>query len=340
MNLEKLLRESAFYSIGIVVAFAIAGLSLFLMGHDVLLGYYTLFFTSFGSFSGISLTILKFIPLLLMGLGFAIPLSARKYNVGIEGQFLLGAVGAVTVVFSFYSLPGPLLIFMMLIGSIVFGALWAAIPAYMLYKFKVNEIISTILLNFISFLLVNLVAMGPWRDVFAGHPMTLPIPEHAVLPLLVQNPSINVGFTIAIFIPLAVFFYLNKTVQGFELRAVGANPRAATIFGIRTNLLAPFSLIIGGILGGLAGGLEVAGLYHRLIDGLHSNYGPLAILVALIGRGHPVGVVLASLFISVIEIGASGLQRTMGVPVELIFIIEALMLVFILVTDVVRERRK
>ncbi|MEM2613555.1 MAG: ABC transporter permease, partial [Nitrososphaerota archaeon] len=315
MDLHKILREIAFYSTGITVAFVVAGLSLILMGHDILKGYYTLFFTSFSSLSGISLTILKFIPLLLMSLGFAIPLMARKYNVGVEGQFLLGAIGAVTVAFSLSSLPGPILITLILTGGVIFGAAWALIPALMLYKFNVNEIISTILLNFISFYLVDYIATGPWRDVFAGHPMTLPIPDQGILPLIIQNPQINMGFILALLFPFLAYLYVYRTVRGYELRAVGANPRASMIFGINTNYIAPLSLIIGGMLSGLAGSIEVAGLHYRLIEGMHSNYGSLSILIALICKGNPIGVILTSFFISVIEIGASGMQRTMGVPV-------------------------
>lgn len=340
MDLKKIANDAMPYAIGVIAAFLVAGLFLALMGQNVLEGYYTIFFTSFGSLTGISLTIFKFIPLLLMGLGFAIPLMTRKYNVGVEGQFLLGAIGAVTVVFVLGPLPAPILLPLVLICSIVFGALWALIPALMLYKFNVNEIISTILLNFISFLLVDYVATGPWRDTFAGHPMTLPIPSQATLPLLVRSPQVHIGFLIALALPFLAYFYIYRTVPGYELRAVGANPKASSVFGIKAQYVAPLSLVLGGMVSGLAGGFEVTGLYYRLVEGMHSNYGALAIIVALICKGNPIGVILASLFISIIEVGASGMQRTMGVPVELVFIVEALMLLFILMADVMRARRK
>ncbi len=340
MDVRRLLAEAVPYAVGVVAAFLVAGIFLALMGQDVIKGYYTIFFTSFGSLTGVSLTIFKFIPLMLMGLGFAIPLISRKYNVGVEGQFLLGAIGAVAVVFMLGPMPAPVMLPLVLIASMIFGAIWALIPALMLYKFNVNEIISTILLNFIAFLLVDYVATGPWRDTFAGHPMTLPIPKEATLPLLVRSPQIHIGFIIALALPLLAFFYIYRTVPGYELRAVGANPKASSVFGIKAHYIAPLSLVLGGIVAGLAGGFEVTGLYYRLVEGMHSNYGALAIIVALICKGNPIGVILTSLFIAIIEVGANGMQRTMGVPVELVFIVEALMLLFILMADVMRARRR
>lgn len=341
MDLKKNLIEVAIYSTGIAAAFLVAGLFLAFLGHDAIKAFQTLLFTPFNSAMGVRLTVQKFIPLLLMGLGFAVPLMARKYNVGVEGQFLLGAIGAVTLAFTIGSLlPAPLLITLMVISSIVFGMVWAVIPAVLLYKFGVNEIISTILLNFISFYLVDFVATGPWRDSFAGHPMTLPIPEQGILPVIIRTPPLNVGVVIALIFPFLAFFYIYRTVSGYELRATGANSRASAVFGINAKYIGPLSLVLGGMLAGLAGGLEVTGLHHRLVGGMHSNYGALAILVALICRGNPIGVILTSLFISIVEIGADAMQRTMGVPVELVLIVQSMILLFVLLTDVIMGRKR
>ncbi len=337
---DKLAAQVATYLIGVAAALAAAGVMLGLLGKNVAEGYSLLLTASFGSATNLSLFTIKFVPLLLMSLAFAIPLTLKKYNVGNEGQFLLGAVGAVTVAFMLSSLPALAAIPLLLIASAAFGAFWALFPALMLYKFRVNEIVSTILMNFISFYLVLYVATGPWRDPFAGHPETQAIPSAFDLPVLLTNPAINLGLVIAVLAPLASYYYIFRSVQGFELRASGANERAALVFGVNSNLLAPMSLVIGGAIAGLAGGMEVAGLQLRLVDGMQSNYAALSIIIALIAYGNPLGVIVSAIFITVIELGGSAMNAVMGVPVELVYVIEALLLLFILMANVFERRRR
>ena len=328
------------YLLGVVAALAAAGLMLALLGKDVPEGFSLLVTASFGSPTNIGILTLKFVPLLLMSLAFAIPLMLKRYNVGNEGQFLLGAVGAVTVGLTLSSLPSFAALPLLLLTSAAFGVAWALVPALMLYKFKVNEIVSTILMNFISFYLVLYVATGPWRDQFAGHPETQPIPTAFNLPLLLSSPAINLGFVLAMLVPFAAYYYVFRSVQGYELRAAGSNERAASVFGVNASLLAPLSLLIGGAIAGLAGGMEVAGLQFRLVYGMQSNYGALSIIIALIAWGDPIGVIVSALFISMIEIGGSAMNAIMGVPVELVYVIEALLLLFILMANVYRRRRR
>ncbi|MEM0239834.1 MAG: ABC transporter permease [Ignisphaera sp.] len=335
---KEYIKIIVYYLIAIAAAFAIAGVILFSLHQNVLIGYKTILTTSFSSLPSFALTIFRFVPIYLMGLGFSIPLASRKFNVGIEGQFLLGAVGAASVGIVLGWLPGYLLLPLILIASMATGMLWASIPALMLYFFNVNEIISTILMNFISFYLVDLVALGPWRDVSAGHPMTIPISSSAHLPIIVGQ--INIGFLFTIVFALAGFIIFYRSIFGYQLRASGSNPIAASKFGIRTNFLAPLSLILGGAVAGLAGGLEVSGLYFRLVEGMQSNYANLAILVSLMARGNPITLLLTSFFFSIIEIGANAMQRTMGTPYEIVLITEALMMLFIMTVDAIRLRRR
>lgn len=311
-----------------------------LLGQDVLQGVDLLLTAPFASSISLGLFFLKFIPLLLMALAFSVPFILGKFNVGTEGQFLLGAVGAVTAAFTFGSLPGYAAVPALVLFSMVFGIGWALIPAIMLYKFKVNEIVSTIMMNFIAIYLVLWVATGPWRDPFAGNPETLQIPGAYQLPLLSSSPQVSVGLVVALVIPFALYYYVFRTVQGYELRASGSNPRASAVFGINASLLAPLALVIGGAIAGLAGGFEVAGLQLRLIEGIQSDYGPLSLIVALIARGNPLGVIVTALFVSVIEIGGSAMNAVLGVPSEMVYVIEALLLLFILMADVIQRRRK
>jgi len=238
------------------------------------------------------------------------------------------------------TMPSYAAVPLLLLSSMLFGAIWALVPAIMLYRFKVNEIVSTILMNFISFYLVLYVATGPWRDQFAGHPETMQIPNAYFLPLLSSSPQISVGLVIAIVVPFIAYYYVFRSVQGYELRASGSNARASYVFGINSSLLAPLALVIGGALAGLAGGLQVAGLQLRLVDGMQSNYGALSTIIALIAGGNPLGVIVSALFISVIDIGGSDMNAIMGVPVEMVYVIESLLLLFILTANVYRRRKR
>ncbi len=335
--LRKIIDVTIPYAVGITLAFIIAGITMYLTGFDVLLSYRTIFLTSFTTADSFALTLLKFITLLMLSTAFAIPLMSRKFNIGIEGQFLLGAIGATIVGLTLHLPPGIHVTLALLLG-ILLGALWAAIPAYLLYKFNVNEVISTILMNFIAFYLVDYVATGPWRDVVPGHPMTIPIASTSYLPLILHRPSIHIGIIISIVLTIAAYVLIFLTIYGYELRASGSNPRAANVFGINVKFLGPMSLILGGAVAGLAGAIEVTGIHYRLIEGMESNYAPLSILIALMGKGNPLAILFFAIFISVIEVGTSALQRTQGVPVELTLIVEALILIFVLVAEVMRRR--
>jgi simple sugar transport system permease protein len=283
-------------------------------------------------------TLLKFVPLLLQALAFTVPLAAGKFNIGGEGQLIVGAIGATAVGILLAGLPLPLLLPLVILAGILFGGFWAAIPAWLLYRFGINEILTTVLMNFISFSLIDYVATEIWRDPVAGHPTTVPIGVGGELPLLITRPPLNTGIILALFVAVAVYVYANRTPGGYELVATGANPRASRAYGINVRRMFLLSLIIGGALAGLSGAIEVAGVQHRLIEGLQSNFLLLGIIIGLISRGNILAVPFVAFFISILEVGASAMQRTMMIPVEMVFIVEALVLLFVLLSDVVRRR--
>jgi simple sugar transport system permease protein len=326
------------YLIAVVASLAAAGIFIAIMGFDVLRAYSTILFTSFRTPNGFIQTILKFIPLVLLTYTFTVPLAAGKYNMGGEGSLIVGAIGATAVGILFSDLPGILLIPLVLLGGVVAGVIWGFIPGWLLYKFNINEILTTVLLNFVSFALINYVATGVWRDPAAGHPTTVPIGEGGFLPLLVNNPPLHIGIIIALLVAAGVYIYTTQSTGGYELIATGANPRAAGVYGINVKNMFVLSLIIAGGIGGLAGAVEVAGVHHRLIEGLQSNFLVLALIIGLIARGNNLAVPFVAFFIAVLEVGASAMQRTLMIPVEMVFIVEALVLLFVLLSDVVRRK--
>ncbi len=322
----------------VIAAFAAAGIFIAAMGFDVPRAYSTILFTSFKTPNGFVQTLLKFVPLLFQALAFTVPLAAGKFNIGGEGQMILGAIGAAAVGIMLAGLPAFILLPLVLIAGVVFGAIWAGIPAWLLYRFGINEILTTVLMNFISFSLIDFVATAIWRDPAAGHPTTVPIGPGGELPLLIASPKLHSGLLLAIVVAIVVYIYTDKTSAGYELVATGANPRAARVFGIGVRNVFLLSLILGGALAGLAGAIEVAGVHHRLIEGLQSNFLLLGIIIGLIAKGNHLAVPFVAFFIAVLEVGASAMQRTLMIPGEMVFIVEALILIFILLADVVRRQ--
>lgn len=326
------------YLLAVAASFVAAGIFIATMGFNVPKAYATILFTSFRTPNGFVQTLLKFVPLLLQALAFTVPLAAGKFNIGGEGQLIVGAIGVTAVGILFADFPPLLLLPMVILAGILFGAFWAAIPAWLLYRFGINEILTTVLMNFVSFSLIDYVATEVWRDPAAGHPTTVPIGAGGELPLLISRPPLHTGIILAMFIAIVVYVYTNRTAAGYELVATGANPRASMVYGIDVRRMFLLSLILGGALAGLSGAVEVAGVQHRLIEGLQSNYLLLGIIIGLIAKGNNLAVPFVAFFIAVLEVGASAMQRTMMIPVEMVFIVEALVLLFVLLSDVIRRR--
>ncbi|MEM2039887.1 MAG: hypothetical protein QXN79_05235 [Zestosphaera sp.] len=337
--LVKLAKISLPYIISISLAFGVAGFILYFGGYDVVSGYQTILTASFWNFNSFFLTLTKFSTILLMSLAFLVPYISRKFNIGVEGQYLMGALGA-TLVGLVVSAPAGVHVIISILAGIVFGSLWASVPAFLMSRYRVNEVISTIMMNFIARYSVIVFAMSLWRDVASGHPMTIPISATATLPLLNPSPPLSSAILFSITTIAILYFTITFTVFGYELRATGTNPRAAEVFGVNTKLLMPLSLVVGGSLAGLGGALDVTGYYYRLIDGMQSNYPSLGILIALLSKGKITFVLPVAFFISVIDVGTNALQRIQRVPIELVLILEGLLLVFILVSESLRWWRK
>ncbi|MCC6192709.1 MAG: ABC transporter permease [Anaerolineales bacterium] len=326
------------YLVAVAASFAAAGVFIALMGFDVARAYQTILFTSFRNANAFGQTLNKFVPLLLQALAFALPLAGGKYNVGGEGQMLAGAIGAAAVGILLPDLPGLALLPLVLLASLIVGALWAALPAWLLYRWGINEILTTMLLNFVSFSLVDYVATHVWPDPAAGHPTTAPIGAGGVLPVLLPRTTLHAGLVISLLVAAAAYVFVARTTVGYELVATGANPRAARVFGIHVRRLFLLSLVLGGAVAGLSGGIEVAGVHQRLIEGMQSNFMLLGLIIGLIAKGNLAAVPVVAFFIAVLEVGASAMQRTLAIPGEMVFIVEALILLFILLSDRLRKR--
>ncbi len=333
-----MLGGAAPYVVSVAVAFAAVGIFLGAMGFDVPRAYGTILLTSFRTVNGFIQTLLKFVPLLLLALAFTVPLAAWKFNIGGEGQLIAGAIGAAAVGIILSSLPRAVLLPLVILAGVASGAAWATVPAWLLYRFGISEILTTVLMNFVSFGVMDYAATALWPDLAAGHPTTVPIGVGGRLPLLVASPPLHAGLLLALGVAVAIYLYINRTVGGYELRATGTNPRAALFHGIPVRRVFLLSLILGGALAGLAGAIEVAGVHYRLIEGVQSNYLLLSILIGLIAKGSMLVLPFVAFAVAALDVGASALQRTMMIPGEVVFVVEGLVLIFMLLSDVVRRR--
>jgi simple sugar transport system permease protein len=252
---------------------------------------------------------------------------------------ILGATGAVAVGITLSELPMVLLLPLLIIAGVLAGALWAGVSAWLMHRFKVNEILSTVLLNFVSFEILDYVASVVWSDPGAGGAVTYPIGAGGVLPGI-GRPPMHLGVVITFLIAVLVAFYAKRSVAGFELRAVGLNERASALHGIRTGRVAVLSMVVAGALAGLAGAIEVAGVHQRMLEGMQSNFLLLGIIIGLMARGSLTAVPFVAFGIAVLEVGAGSMQRVSGTPVEMVLILEGLILFFILMSDVIFGRMR
>lgn len=339
LSLRPLVSRAVPYVVAVTGAFLVAGVVVALLGHDPVEAFRSILTTSFKSSFGFVETVHKWVPLALQAVAFTIPLAAGKYNIGGEGQLLVGATASAAMGIVFFDLPTVLLLPLLLLAGTVAGGLWAGVAAWLMNRFGVNEILSTVLLNFVSFGVVDFVASEVWSDAAAGHPSTTPIGPGGELPMF-GSPPMHSGVLLAVLVLVTAAVLVRRSVSGYELRAVGANPRAAQVHGIRIGQVAVGSLVVGGLAAGLSGAIEVAGVHGKLLEGIQSNYLLLGIIIGLIARGNIVAVPFVAFGIAVLEVGASSMQRTADVPAEMVLIVEALIVVFLLLSDVVRLPRR
>lgn len=322
----------------LLAGLAVLVLGLELAGYDAGPALGALWSGAFGSWYAItSATLVRAVPLILIGLGLALAFRAGAFNIGAEGQFYAGAIAATWLGLHAGSLPSPLAIAVVLAGAFLAGALWVAVPVLLRVRFGVLEVISTLLLNFVAEATTSLVVQGPLQESQGIYPQSDAIAESARLPLL-PGTRLHAGILLALVGAVVLRRLFARTLWGFQLRAVGLGPRAAEISGrIDSRWMAAAALAVSGAIAGLAGGVEVAGISHALFQNLSPGYGFTAIAVALLGRLNPLGVVLAGLLFGGLEAGAGAMQREAGVPAVAVYVVEAVVILVVLLAESVRR---
>src|SRR5271167_3543689 len=277
----------------------------------------------------------KATPLVMIAIGLSLCYLANAWNIGAEGQFLIGAVAGSWIAVKtqgtdagYWVLPA-----MLLLGAAA-GALYALIPAICKVKFGASEILTSLMLVYVADLFLDYLVRGPWRDPNGlNFPVTAEFDPVATVPILIEGSRLHLGAVIALIVVMIATVMLGRTIMGFEIRVVGAAPRAARFAGFDSNRLVIVTFLISGALAGLAGIIEVAGPVGHLQPGISPGYGFTAIIVAFLGRLNPIGILVAGLFLALTFIGGENAQISMKVPLDLTKVFQGILLFYVLACD-------
>lgn len=317
--------------VAVVAALVLAGGLIAAAGVNPLRAYAEMLRGALGSRLSVTEMLTRATPLILTGLAAAVAFRARLWNIGGEGQFFLGALATAWVGHSL-ALPGVLGIPVLMVIGMAAGAALLAGPAFLRLRFGVDEVVTTLLLNFIVILFVGLMIEGPLRDPLAfGWPSSVPVDGDFRLPDLVPRTRLHIGFVFAIFAAGAVWLILARTVFGAETRAAGLNASAAAFAGISLPRTLMGVALLSGALAGLAGSIEVLGVTAGVTTTMSPGFGYAGIVVAMLAALHPAGVVAAALFVATVFVGADAMSRATGVPSFIADVIVALSLLTMLV---------
>ncbi|MHA2324001.1 MAG: ABC transporter permease [Promethearchaeota archaeon] len=321
------------YPIGLFLAIIVFSITLFLLGYDPISALVSIPIGAFGNLNSFSETFIRLIPLLLTAMAFLIALKARFLNLGIEGQLYIGALLAYLVGANMGIVPSFIAIPLIIIVGFIGGVLWLAIPLIIKTKLGVNEIFSTVVMNFIAIIIISWLTVGPLKDPGSLLPRTHFLPESTWMPKIDPQYRLHVGIFLVVIIALILYMILNKTTIGYKIRAVGQNPRASEHGGVDvTRVVITAGLLSGGIAG-LSGFMEVFGVHHYLFGGISPGFGYIGIAVAALGMFHPIGVIFTAFFFAVLQIGGTYMQQSAGISIDIIFIMQAVLVLTVLIVQ-------
>ena len=325
--------------LGLVVAFLVSAILIASAQADILVAFTSLFNGAFGNGRTVAETLVQATPLIFTGLAIVIAFRARIWNIGAEGQLFAGAAAATWVGQQGGDLPPVVLIVLIILAAMLGGAFWGAIPGFLKAKLGVDEILVTIMMNFIMLFLLAFLISGPWRDPSSFYQQTATISETAQLPVIYSQSRLHIGFVIALLAAGSVYLLLWKTPLGYEIRAMGINSTAARHKGVDIAKTIIIIMVFSGALAGLAGGIEVAGLHHRLRLDISTGFGFTGIIIALLGRLHPVGVIITAILFGALINGALAMQIDTGVPIAIVSAIQGIILLALLMAEVLSRYR-
>lgn len=282
---------------------------------------------------------LKAAPLIIIALGLSMGNRAQVWNIGAEGQYVIGALCSAGVGIAFGQTGGFFVLLLMVLAGFVGGGLWATIPAWLRTRFNVNEILSSLMLTYVALQVLGYLVGGPWKDPNGRNfPATAPLSDAQSLPVW-PGSTVHLGVAVALILPFVFWLIMARSEFGYQVRVVGSSPTAARHGGFDSKRTIWATLIIGGAMAGLAGGLEFAGVLHKIDLGFPSGYGFTAIIVAFLGRLNPIGCLIAGVVLAVTYVGGQMAQTSVHIPNSTAGIFQAMMLFFILASDILVRYR-
>jgi len=323
--------------IPVFLAFLVGAIFLIFSGHNPLEAYGALFEGALIGKSNLLNTLFSATPLMFTGIATAVAFRANIFNMGVEGQLYLGAFAAAYVGFTFHGLPPVVHVSLCLLAALAAGALYALIPGLLKGFLNANEMVVTIMLNYVATLLTGYLASYPFKAKGVGFAATDLIEKSAELPRFSKMTQLNYSFVIALVVVLLAYVLFKKTKLGYEIDAIGKNGNFAEAVGMNVAKKTVLIMIISGMIASLAGAGEVLGVHHRFISDFSPGYGWDGLTIALLGSNHPAGVLVAALFFGMLKNGGSSMELVVGVPRSLIDVIQGL-IIFFLAVDFIAKR--
>jgi len=334
LRLEKKLQPSPLASIlipvvSVLLALVLGGIFLLLTGYSPLEVYQGMLYGAFGSAYGLSETVVKAIPLILAGLGVSLAFRMQLWNIGAEGQLYMGAFAASWVALTYPEAPAWILLPAMFLAGFMAGGIWGLLPAIPRAFLKVNETITTLMMNYVAILWVNYLVYGPWKDPNGyNFPLSAPFSESAIIPAL-GSTRIHFGLVIGLVAAFIIHIMMRRTKWGFEVRVIGESPNAARYAGMSMVKNVLLVMFLSGGLAGIAGMSEVSGVIQRIQPEISAGYGYTAIIIAWLGKLNPWAIMLVSFLFGGLQVGGYSIQ-TSGVPAAIVAMLQGAILFFVL----------
>lgn len=314
----------------------IAGVLMFMMlGVPVGEALYAFFIEPLTTEYGLAELGVKATPLVLIGVALSLGFKANVWNIGAEGQLTFGAIAGGGVALLLYDVDSAIVLPLMLFAGVVGGMFWGAIPALLRTRFNSSEILTSLMLTYVATLFLSYLVHGPWRDPDGfNFPESRLFSDAATLPIIWEDTRLHIGAAIAVLVSVVGWVLLSRTLLGFQLKVIGSAPAAGRYTGFSEARTIWLSLLIGGGAAGLAGTIEVSGPIGQLLPNISPGYGFTAIIVAFLGRLHPIGVLFAGLLMALSYLGGETAQITLNMPLAVTGVFQGMLLFFLLATDV------
>lgn len=318
--------------IAVALALAVSGIFLLILNLNPIEVYAAMVKGALGNKISFRQTVIEAIPLAITGLGIAIAFKMKYWNIGGEGQILMGAFGAALIALKIPNLPQPIMLLTMFLSGMFFAGIWALIPGYFRAKWSVNESITTLMMNYIALKYVTYLQYGPWKDKKAlGFPKIANFEDNAILPRIF---NINIGWIIAIVLAVIVYIILNKTKKGFEISVIGESEKTARYSGIKIKKTMLEAIIISGAICGIAGVVQAAGVSETLSVEVAGGVGYTAIIIACLAKHNPFMIMIVSFLFATLVQGGTYIQTTYSVPDAVALIIQSMILFFVLGSEI------